>query len=122
MSDDPILAREAELLKAMASNDVEALDDLLDDDLVFTGLGGVVLSKQDDLEAHRARRLRLTRVEPSGQRVLRYGATAVVNVLLDMTGTFGGDPFEGAFRYTRVWHDRGGNWRVVAGHMSAAER
>lgn len=119
MADDPILMREAELRAAMMTNDVEALDRLLDDDLVFTALDGSVVGKQEDLEAHRARRLRLTRMEPTDVRVVRCGTTVVVNVEVDHEGTWDGTPVGGRLRYTRVWCERPGGWRIVAGHMSA---
>lgn len=119
MMDDPILACEAELRAAMLVNDVVALERLLDDALVFTALDGTVVGKQFDLEAHRARRLRLTRFEPSDIRVLRCGPTAVVSVQVEHEGTWDGTPVSGRLRYTRVWCERPEGWRVVAGHMSA---
>ena len=118
MADDLILAGEAELREAMLANDVAALDRLIDDALVFTTLEGVVIGKQDDLDAHRARRLQLTRLEPSDQRVLRCGATAIVSVCMEIEGTWDGAPVGGALRYTRAWCERADGWRVVAGHMS----
>lgn len=50
---------EAALRAAMLANDVDTLDTLLDDDLVFTIPSGLVISKYDDLSAHRAKLLRL---------------------------------------------------------------
>ncbi len=120
MADDPILTAEADLRQAMLTNDVAALDRLIDDELVFTGPDGTVAGKQDDLAAHRARRLRLTRMEPSDRRVQRFGPIVVVSVRMAMKGTWDGAPVEGAFRYTRVWCERPGGWRIVAGHVSAA--
>ncbi|MEL6442703.1 MAG: nuclear transport factor 2 family protein [Bacteroidota bacterium] len=121
MTDDAVLACEDALIAAMASNDVDALDALLDDRLLFTGLGGVVLRKEDDLNAHRARLLRLTRAEVRERHVVRCGATAVVNVHIEMAGTFAGEPFAGTFRYTRVWCSQEDGWRLLAGHMSPVE-
>lgn len=121
MAVDPILACEAELQAAMLANDVAALDRLIDDALMFTTLEGAVVGKQDDLDAHRARRLRLTRLEPSERRVQRYGATAVVSVRMEMAGTWDGAAVGGLLRYTRVWVERPEGWRVVAGHMSAVQ-
>ena len=118
MTDDPILAREAELRAAQMTNDVAALDLLLDDELMFTTLQGTVVGKQDDLEAHRARLLRATRLEPSEWHIQRYGSVVVVNVRMDIDGTFDGAPAGGAYRYTRVWCERPGGWRIVAGSMS----
>ena len=118
MIDDPILACEDELREAMMSNDVDALDRLLDDDLAFTSLDGEVVGKEDDLEAHRQRRLRLTRLDPSDRHVVRCRLVAVVSVRMDLEGTYDGAPASGAFRYTRVWCERPDGWRIVAGHLS----
>ncbi|MDO5947411.1 nuclear transport factor 2 family protein, partial [Burkholderia cepacia] len=54
---------EAALRAAMLANDVEALEALLDDDLVFTVPTGQVISKEDDLAAHRENLLRLDTLE-----------------------------------------------------------
>ncbi|ONO22309.1 hypothetical protein A8D71_39065 [Burkholderia cenocepacia] len=58
---------ETALRTAMLSNDVEALDALLDDDLVFTAPTGQVISKEDDLTAHRAKLLRLDDLPPANR-------------------------------------------------------
>ena len=119
--DDAILACEADLRAAMLDGDADALEGLLDDALVFTALDGRVLGKAEDLDAHRSGRLRLTRLDPSDCRVVRFGATAVVSVRMDVEATVDGRRADGAFRYTRVWCERPAGWRVVAGHMSAVE-
>jgi ketosteroid isomerase-like protein len=119
MADEPILAREQELQDAMFSNDVGALDRLIDDELMFTTLTGEVVGKADDLEAHRLRRLRLTKIEPVERRVARYGNTVVVSALMALAGAYDGDSFDATFRYTRVWMERADGWRIVAGHMSS---
>ncbi len=116
MTDDPILVREAELRAAMLTNDVAALDRLIDDALMFTTLEGALIGKQDDLDSHRARRLRLTRLEPSEQHVLHCGSTAIVSVRMEIAGTW-----DGALRYTRIWCERADGWRVVASHMSTIQ-
>lgn len=117
-ADSPVLAREADLRTAMLAGDVATLDALLDDALVFAGPDGAVVGKQDDLDAHRARRLRLTRLDPSDRHVVRCGATAVVSVRMDLVGTYDGVDVSGAYRYTRVWCECPEGWRVVGGHMS----
>src|SRR6059058_2199124 len=100
---DTILALESELRSAMFTNDVATLNRLLDDALVFTSLDGSVIGKEWDLAAHRARRLRLTRMDPSDVHIVRCGSTAVVSVRMDIDGTWDGGPATGVFRYTRVW-------------------
>lgn len=123
MSDaDDIAQREAELRRAQLAGDVAALDRLIDDELIFTGPNGALFGKQDDLNAHRAGDIRITRLDPSEERLQRHGPdVAVVIVRMEMAGTFFGQPFGGSFRYTRVWRRRADGWRIVAGHVSAVQ-
>ena len=119
LSDASLRACESALRQAQLASDVPALDRLVDDVLVFTGPNGVVYGKQDDLDAHRRGIVRITRLEPSEERVQRFGPIAVVSVRMEMSGTFQGVAFAGPFRYTRVWCARQEGWRIVAGHVSA---
>ncbi len=121
MNDDPILACEAELRQAQLTGDVTALDRLLDDALVFTTLDGAVASKSDDLTLHRSGRLRITRMDPSDQYILRLGAAVVVSVRMEAAATIDGVEARGPLRYTRIWCERPSGWRVVAGHMSTVQ-
>jgi ketosteroid isomerase-like protein len=118
-NDDALLASEAALRRAQLAGDVAALDRLVDDALVFTGPDGAVYGKADDLDAHRQGWVRVARLEPSEERVQRFGSIAVVSVRMEMAGSFRGEAFAGPFRYTRVWCARPDGWRVVAGHVSA---
>ncbi|HMG69984.1 MAG TPA: nuclear transport factor 2 family protein [Gemmatimonadaceae bacterium] len=118
-SEASLRACEAALRRAQLSSDVQELDRLVDDALVFTGPNGGVYGKKDDLDAHRRGLIRITRLEPSEERVQRFGHIAVVSVRMEMSGTFEGAAFAGPFRYTRVWRAQGDGWRIVAGHVSA---
>jgi ketosteroid isomerase-like protein len=118
-SDASLLACEAALRQAQLTSNVQELDRLVDDALVFTGPNGAVYGKQDDLDAHRRGLIRITRLEPSEERVQRFGHIAVVSVRMEMSGTFEGAAFAGPFRYTRVWRAHENGWRIVAGHVSA---
>jgi hypothetical protein len=119
--DAPILAYEAELRQAMLTSDVAALDRLIDDALVFTSLEGRLVSKAEDLEIHRSGRLRITRLDPSEWRILHLGAIAVVSVRMEAAALFDGAAMSGPLRYTRVWCECPGGWRVVAGHMGTVQ-
>ncbi len=117
--DDEILTCEAELRQAQLSGDVAALDRLLDDCLLFTGIDGALASKQDDLSLHRSGRLRITKLDPLDRHMLHLGDISVVSVGMDAAAIMDGTPVSATLRYTRVWHKRPEGWRVVAGHMSA---
>ena len=65
---------------------MQELDRLVDDALVFTGPNGAVYGKEDDLDAHRRGLIRITRLEPSEERIQRFGEIAVVSVRMEMAG------------------------------------
>ena len=51
------------LRSAMLASDVQTLDQLIDDDLLFIGLDGSVLTKEDDLGFHRSGEQRITALD-----------------------------------------------------------
>lgn len=114
--------REAErrLQAAQLASDVDALDALLDDRLVFTGPDGNLYSKADDLRVHRSGSQTMTKVEEEQVAVLVDGRTGVSWFLGRLEGTMSGTPFTARVRYTRTWlHDDEHGWRLVAAHVSA---
>ena len=122
-TDDPmhaeIAALEAELRAAQLAADASALDRLIDDDLLFTGPGGELATKAEDLAAHRGGLVRFTAHEPEEMRIRRVGDDVVVVALRTrLAGEFAGSSFSGTYRYTRVWARAAGRWRIVAGHVS----
>jgi hypothetical protein len=44
--------------------------------------------------------------------------TAIVSVLMEISGEFLGNVEVGFFRFTRVWKTNGLNWQVVAAHST----
>src|SRR5690606_11178738 len=97
----PILQFEDALVAAQLAGDVAALDQLLDDALHFTGLGGQVFSKADDLAAHRSGALRITRMQALDRHLTLLGSTVVVSALMDAEATVGGVVHASRLRYTR---------------------
>jgi ketosteroid isomerase-like protein len=116
---EEIMHVEGQLQQAMMKNDVQALERLLHDDLVFTFYTGTVVGKQEDLASHASRMLQLTEltfVEPPVTRL--YGETAIVVVKAHLKGTYQGTPIDSFYRYLRVWLFLEERWQVVAGNVS----
>ena len=110
---------EERLRRAMVENDVAALDELVAPELLFTGHVGQLVTKEDDLAFHRARVLRLTKIEPVEEFIQVHPGFAVVSVLLHLEGRFEGAVIDQRMRYTRVWVVTAeGKVQLVAGHMS----
>src|SRR3982750_4193895 len=70
--DDEIVALEARLRDAQLSADVEVLDKLIHEDLLFTGPDGQLATKAQDLEAHsRPRSISFARTERTSHQKSR---------------------------------------------------
>ncbi|MGH3615094.1 MAG: nuclear transport factor 2 family protein [Pseudonocardia sp.] len=117
---DELREAERRLQAAQLAGDVAALDQLLDDRLIFTyGPDGECFTKQDDLQAHRSRQQVLTKSTEEELTVLVEGRTGVTWFLGVLEGMLAGAPFAARLRYTRTWiHDDDRGWRIVAAHAS----
>ncbi|MEV6008802.1 nuclear transport factor 2 family protein [Streptomyces sp. NPDC051976] len=116
-----LLAAERRLQAAQLASDVEALDLLLDDRLVFTGPDGSLQGKGDDLEAHRSGRQRMSGVVEEDLAALVVDTTGVTWFLGTVSGTVDEQEFAARVRYTRTWvHTAAHGWRVIAAHVGPA--
>jgi hypothetical protein len=113
-----IEAFEDRLAAAMLEGNVAELERLIDDDLIFTGPDGKVMTKADDLAAHRDKVLQLDRLERFDGASRAIDGHIIVATKARLSGTFAGNAFAGIFAYTRVWRPSGLGWRVVAGHAA----
>ena len=114
-----IVAREDALLRAITTNDVAQLYDLLHDDLLFNGPDGQTGTKAQDLANYRSGGIQLRRAEASERLIRAIGDDAVVAVTVTLEGSYLGVQVDGRYRYLRVWQRTGGTWRVIGGSVVA---
>jgi ketosteroid isomerase-like protein len=119
-ADPAIVVLEARLRLAQLGVDLTALDDLISDDLLFTGPDGQLGSKAQDLEAYRSGAVKFIEHVPEELRIRRVSADVSIAALrAQLTVDVAGRRSRGTYRYTRIWareDDRA--WRVVGGHVS----
>ena len=119
--DEEIVALESRLRASQLAADVGALDQLIAEDLLFVGPDGRLATKSQDLAAHASGVVRFREHVPEELRIRRVGPDVAVAALrarlaVEVNGTLA----RGTYRYTRVWaRERGSDWRVVGGHVSA---
>ena len=114
-----ILEVEERFRQAMLQNDRQVLDELISPDLLFTGLNGQLVSKEEDLASHQAGLLRPTIFETIQQDIQMHPEFAVVSALMHLVGSYAGQSIDQHLRYTRVWALNGdGSLQITAGHMS----
>ena len=122
MSVAEIAELEERLRQAMVASNVETLDGLLAGDLIFTNHQGQRMTKQDDLEAHRAGVMEIDAIVLSDRAIRLLGDdAAVVTVSARITGQFAGENFDSTLRFTRVWKQEAGQWLVVAAQATAVQ-
>lgn len=112
-----IIKLEEELRLAMVNSDVDKLDELIDDSLIFTTPDGKIATKQMDLEVHRSQVQKISELVPSEQIVKIYENCAVVTVKMKLIGDYNGINISGLYRYTRLWAKIDDKWKIVAGSV-----
>lgn len=113
-----IIRLEEELRRAMLSSDVEKLDELIDESLVFITPDGQIATKQMDLEFHRNKIQKMSELNQQEQQIQIFDNTAIVMVIADINGVFGEIAIKGKFRYLRVWSKINDNWKIIAGSVT----
>ncbi len=113
-----VRAHEQQLTAAMLQSDVPALDALLAPDLMFINHLGCLMSKQDDLQAHKSGLFNIEQINLAEEQLKLLGDTvAVVTVKAHIRGSFNGEKSENAFRFTRVWCETApGLWQLNVAH------
>ena len=100
--------------EALLNNNLPAIDRLLADDYLGIGANGTLETKADVLAMHRSGDLKFAQLNLSDLKIRVYGDTAVVTSKADVTGTRDGRDISGRYRYTRVYSNRGGQWKIVS--------
>ena len=110
---------EERLKEAMLQSNVSELHELLADDLIFTNHMGHIITKQDDIEAHKYKTLKINELTLTDQNIKVIKNIAIVTVKASIRGSFNGNNSDNVFRFTRVWIKTANNkWQITACHSS----
>jgi ketosteroid isomerase-like protein len=109
-----IEALEMQWRQAQLTNNLGEIDRLLADDYLGISALGTLETKADVLAARRAGNPKLSQMDLSDVKIRIYGDTAVVTSKVDLRGTNGERDVSGHYRYTRVYTNRNGEWRIVS--------
>ncbi|EMJ93916.1 nuclear transport factor 2 family protein [Leptospira alstonii] len=109
-----IIEIEKSLIVGIKTSDVEFLDSILHDDLLFIAPNGQTITKEMDLASHRAKEMAVERLVSTVEDISIIGDTATVVVVYDTEGVMLGNPIQGKFRYVRVWKLFADGLKVIA--------
>ncbi|MCG8328026.1 MAG: nuclear transport factor 2 family protein [Chitinophagales bacterium] len=112
---DQIVALEKRLLEAMKNSDIDALDELLHDDLLFVIPTGQTVTKQMDLANLQSGNLKIEVISSSEQEISLIHDNAIVSVVISLKGNYLDNPIDGQFKYIRTWKLFNEGWKVIGG-------
>ena len=115
MTVEEIITIENQLIEAIKTSDVNSLDRMLHDDLLFIAPNGQTVTKEIDLASHRSGQMEVEQLIANFENVKVMGDNAVVIVVYNTKGKMLGTLIEGQFRYIRVWKMFPDGLKVVAG-------
>ena len=111
-----------ERIQAQIGADVVALDRIYADDFVGVGPSGTVRTKTQVISDFTSGDLKFQSITTDEVQVRVYENTAVETGLSTMVGQDKGKAVPRDTRFTRVWVEQQGRWRLVANHYSPRTR
>lgn len=108
-----VVEAENKLFSAQLVSNVDALDQLLHDELIAVSPTGEIVTKEMDLESPRAKTMIIEDASTEINDIRITGDTALSIVTMTAKGKVMGTPVEGKFRYFRVWKRFDGALKVI---------
>lgn len=112
---EEIIKLEEELRLAMLTGNVDKLNSLISDSLIFIAPQGEIVTKQMDLDVQKNKIQKMSELIPSEQQIMVNDNCAIVTVKMKITGTFNNIDISGNYRYIRTWQNINNYWQIVSG-------
>ncbi len=113
ISREDVIEVENKLFSAQLVSNVEILDQLLHDDLIAVTPTGQIVTKEMDLNSHRAKTMIIENASTEIDEIKITTDIALSIVTMTAKGKVMGTPLEGKFRYFRVWKLFDGKLKVI---------
>jgi ketosteroid isomerase-like protein len=112
---EEILTLELKLIEAIKTSDVDFIENILHDDLLFLAPNGQIVTKEMDLTSHKTKQMTVEQLIPNFEDFNIIGDTAISVVVYDTKGVMLGQPISGQFRYIRNWKVFNDHTKIVSG-------
>ena len=115
-----ILALSQEKFRWKTQGQIDRIEDLFDDELVFIHLNGHFSSKREWIQELRTKRFVYNAIDLKEASAKVYGNTAVLVGKARFSVTMNGSKGAWTLVYTEVYTRKGGQWKLVNLHTTAA--
>jgi ketosteroid isomerase-like protein len=105
---------EAQWRLAQLKGDIATMASMLSNEYLGIYSDGTLATKAETIGAVKAGTLRFTEMDVSDVKIRVFGTTVVVVSKARVEGTKDGEPIDGNYRYTRVYHRINGVWKIVS--------
>ena len=110
-----IIDCENRLLDAMNFGNIDELDELLHESLIFNIPTGQTITKEMDIDNYRSGIMTVYAISTSNQLIKIIDNVATVATTIDLKAKYADQNIDGKFRYLRVWKQFGSTWKIIAG-------
>lgn len=111
---EEIAQYEEKFLNAFRTSDIEALEELIHDQMIYNNATGEVITKKMDLEEFKASNPIIETLECVEREIQLFDDTAVVSTVVYLKGVFMGHlQVEGKSRFLRTWKKFEDGWKVI---------
>lgn len=105
---------EKRFLEAIKTKDLDTLDELIHEDVLFLLPNGHTLTKPQVLDNYREGNIMISMSTSSEIKMNVIGDTAVITLNIELQGRYFDQVINSHFRYLRVWKLFFGHWKVIA--------
>jgi ketosteroid isomerase-like protein len=110
-----IIDCENRLLDAIRNGDINALDELLHESLIFNIPTGQSITKEMDIENYRSGIMTVYDISTTDQTIKTIDNISTVVVTIHLKAKYAEQIIDGKFRYLRVWKLFENSWKIIAG-------
>jgi ketosteroid isomerase-like protein len=110
-----IIDCENRLLDAIRNGDINTLDELLHDSLIFNIPTGQTITKEMDIENYRSGIMCVYDISTTDQTIKTIDNISTVAVTIHLKAKYADQIIDGKFRYLRIWKLFNNSWKIIAG-------
>ena len=120
--DEEIRQLDREWGEALMRNDLEALDRIMPDGFMFTDTFGDVLNKKEFLKVIERGELTFEILKREDAKLSVHGNTALATGRDTVRGLYKGHDVSGQYRFTNVYVEQRGRWKVVSSQVTRVSK
>lgn len=110
-----VIEHENILYQAIIEGNINTLEKLLHNDLLFIIPNGEMITKEIDLNMYREGTFKVNEIVPNMEALNIIDDVAVVVVLMELKGSYNSESFEAKYRYIRFWKNFKEGLKVIGG-------